>query len=109
MNGILDLAGAMGEEPKQRQLEMAAEMLRALADPHRLRVLMRLAKGELNVSQLSELEKEKITTMSARLKVLSAARLVKRRRAGQTIIYAIADAHVLNLVDNAVAHAGETR
>lgn len=99
----------MGEEPKQRQLEMAAEMLRALADPHRLRVLMRLAKGELNVSQLSELEKEKITTMSARLKVLSAARLVKRRRAGQTIIYAIADAHVLNLVDNAVAHACETR
>jgi ArsR family transcriptional regulator len=47
-------------------------------------------------------------TMSARLQVLLAARLVKRRRAGQTALYAIADAHVLNLVDNALAHASET-
>jgi len=82
-------------------------MLPALADPQRLRVLIRLADGELNVSQIAKLEKEKITTISARLKVLSAGRLVKRRRAGQTIIYAIADAHVLNLVDNAIAHACE--
>ena len=99
---------AMGVEPDQHQLEMAADMLRALADPQRLRVLIRLADGELNVSQIAKLEKEKITTISARLKVLSAGRLVKRRRAGQTIIYAIADAHVLNLVDNAIAHACET-
>ncbi len=98
----------MGVEPDQHQLEMAADMLRALADPQRLRVLIRLADGELNVSQIAKLEKEKITTISARLKVLSAGRLVKRRRAGQTIIYAIADAHVLNLVDNAIAHACET-
>jgi DNA-binding transcriptional ArsR family regulator len=98
---------AMGVEPDQHQLEMAADMLRALADPQRLRVLIRLADGELNVSQIAKLEKEKITTISARLKVLSAGRLVKRRRAGQTIIYAIADAHVLNLVDNAIAHACE--
>ena len=73
----------MRGEPDQHQLEAAAEILRALADPHRLRVLMRLAKGELNVGQLAELEKEKMQTMSARLKVLLAARLVNRRRAGQ--------------------------
>jgi ArsR family transcriptional regulator len=83
-------------------------MLRALADPHRLRVLIRLAQGELNVGQVAELEKEKITTVSARLKVLLTARLLKRRRVGQTIIYAIADTHVLNLVDNAIAHACES-
>jgi ArsR family transcriptional regulator len=92
----------------QHQLELAADMLRALADPHRLRVLIRLAQGELNVGQLAELEKEKITTVSARLKVLLTARLLKRRRVGQTIIYAIADTHVLNLVDNAIAHACES-
>ncbi len=95
-------------EPELRQLEMAAEILGALADPQRLRVLIRLADGELNVGQLAKLEQEKITTVSARLKVLSAARLVKRRRVGQKIIYAIVDAHVLNLVNNAIAHACET-
>ncbi len=37
----------------RHQLELAAEMLKAIADPHRLRVLMRLAEGELNVGQLA--------------------------------------------------------
>jgi ArsR family transcriptional regulator len=101
-------AALMLEKRDLRQLETAAEILRALADAPRLRVLIRLAEGELNVSQLAELENEKMQTMSARLQVLLAARLVKRRRAGQTALYAIADAHVLNLVDNALAHASET-
>jgi len=66
------------------------------------------ARGsEFNVMQLCEMEGEKITTMSARLKVLSAARFVRRRRVGQTIVYTIADADVLNLVDNAISHACE--
>jgi DNA-binding transcriptional ArsR family regulator len=97
----------MAADPDQHQLELAADTFRALGDPQRLRVLIRLAQGELNVGQLAELEKEKITTMSARLKVLLTARLLKRRRVGQTIIYALADTHVLNLVDNAIAHACE--
>ena len=97
----------MAVDLDQHQLELAADMFRALGDPQRLRVLIRLAQGELNVGQLAELEKERITTMSARLKVLLTARLLKRRRLGQTIIYTLADTHVLNLMDNAVAHACE--
>jgi len=97
----------MSDEPNERQLEIAAEMLKALADPHRLRVLARLTRGEMNVTQLAETEKEKITTMSARLKVLLTARLVKRRRQGQTIFYSIVDTHVLDLVDNVIEHARE--
>ena len=97
----------MSDEPNERQLEIAAEMLKALADPHRLRVLARLTRGEMNVTQLAETEKEKITTMSARLKVLLTARLVKRRRQGQTIFYSIADTHVLDLVENVIEHARE--
>ncbi|MGO9774680.1 MAG: ArsR/SmtB family transcription factor, partial [Roseiarcus sp.] len=65
--------------------------------------------GFVGIGKLAELEKEKINTVSARLKVLLTARLLKRRREGQTIFYSIADAHVLNLVDNAIEHACETR
>ena len=96
-------------EPDHGRLQLAADILRALADPSRLRVLLLLAQGELNVGQLAEREREKIATVSARLKTLLTARLVKKRRVGQTIIYSIADAHVLNLVDNAIAHASESR
>jgi DNA-binding transcriptional ArsR family regulator len=82
-------------------------MLKALADPSRLRMLLRLADSELGVGEIAELEREKITTISARLKVLSAARLLKRRREGKTIFYSLADAHVLNLIGNAIEHACE--
>jgi DNA-binding transcriptional ArsR family regulator len=98
----------MVSAPQRFQLELAAEMLKALADPSRLRVLLQLSKRELSVGELAEIEHEKITTVSARLKVLLTARLVKRRREGQTIFYSLADKHVLNLVDNAIEHACET-
>lgn len=98
----------MVSTPQRHQLELAAEMLKALADPSRLRILLQLSKRELNVGELAEIEQEKITTVSARLKILLTARLVKRRRDGQTIFYSLADKHVLNLVDNAIEHACET-
>ncbi len=94
-------------DAERSQLDAAAEIFRALADPLRLKTLIRLSRGALNVTQLAESEGEKITTVSARLKVLFAAHLVKRSREGQTIIYSIADAHVLNLVRNAIDHASE--
>lgn len=97
------MTGAISRE----QLEDAAGMFKALSDPARLQTLIILAGGERNVGELAELERDKIGTVSARLKVLLQARLVKRRREGKTAIYAIADAHVLGLIQNAVDHACE--
>jgi DNA-binding transcriptional ArsR family regulator len=97
----------MASDPFDRQLELAAEILKALAEPHRLKIALRLARGEMSVGQLADADEENITTVSARLKVLLTAKLVKRRRKGQTIFYAVADAHVLNLVDNTIEHACE--
>jgi ArsR family transcriptional regulator len=91
----------------RQQLEEAAVMFRALADPARLQTLIILSAGERNVGELAEIEGHKIGTISARLKVLLQARLVKRRREGKAVIYALADAHVLSLVRNAVEHACE--
>jgi ArsR family transcriptional regulator len=84
-------------------------MFRALGDPERLRLLVRLAEGEACVSELAEHEGEKITTVSARLKTLYAVRLVKRRREAKHVFYALADEHVLPLVRNAIDHAAEGR
>lgn len=97
----------MSGMPGQRQLETAAAMFDALSDTSRLRTLMLLAKKELSVSEIAAAEGEKMTTVSARLQILHAARLIARRREGKSVIYSIADDHVLTLVENAVAHAGE--
>jgi DNA-binding transcriptional ArsR family regulator len=84
--------------PKDDDLAAAAAMLRTLGDPERLRILVRLGGGELCVSELAELEDEKFSTVSARLKALLAVRLVTRRRDAKHVFYAIADDHVLSLI-----------
>jgi ArsR family transcriptional regulator len=95
--------------PKRDDLTAAAAMLRALGDPERLRILVRLGQGELCVSELAEMEGEKLTTVSARLKLLFAVRLVVRRRSAKHIFYALSDDHVLSLIRSAVDHAAERR
>jgi ArsR family transcriptional regulator len=90
-------------------MEAVAAMFRALGDPERLRLLVRLAEGEACVSELAEQEDEKISTVSARLKTLHTVRLVKRRRRAKHVLYSLADEHVLPLVRNAIDHAAEDR
>jgi ArsR family transcriptional regulator, lead/cadmium/zinc/bismuth-responsive transcriptional repressor len=95
--------------PQRPEFEHASAMFRALGDPARLRLLARLARGDVCVSELAELEGEKLTTVSARLKTLRDVRLVKRRREGKHVYYSLSDTHVLRLVESAMEHAAETR
>ena len=89
------------------ELEQASAMFQALGDSARLRLLARLASGEICVSELAELEGEKLTTVSARLKTLHDVRLVKRRREAKHIYYSLSDTHILRLVESAIEHAAE--
>jgi DNA-binding transcriptional ArsR family regulator len=91
----------------ERQLAAAAAMFDALSDMSRLQTLMLLAGKDLSVSEIAAAQDENMTTVSARLQLLHAARLIARQRKGKSVIYSIADDHVLKLVDNAIAHAGE--
>jgi ArsR family transcriptional regulator, lead/cadmium/zinc/bismuth-responsive transcriptional repressor len=93
--------------PDGTELEHASAMFRALGDPSRLRLLARLAAGEICVTELVELEDEKMTTISGRLQMLHEVRLVKRRRAAKHIYYSLSDSHVLRLVESAMKHAAE--
>jgi DNA-binding transcriptional ArsR family regulator len=95
--------------PSQAQIEAGSAIFRALGDPERLRLLVRLSESEACVSELAEEEGQKITTVSARLRELYAVRLVKRRREAKHVFYALADEHVFALVRNAIYHAAEGR
>jgi ArsR family transcriptional regulator, lead/cadmium/zinc/bismuth-responsive transcriptional repressor len=88
-------------------IERTARIFRALGEPARIRLLARLAQGEACVTELAELEKESITVISQRLRVLRADNIVGRRRDGKHILYFLADQHVLDLVFNGLAHASE--
>jgi ArsR family transcriptional regulator, lead/cadmium/zinc/bismuth-responsive transcriptional repressor len=88
-------------------LERASRLFRAIGEPARLRILSRLAQGEMCVSELAASEEESLSTISQRLRVLRSENIIIRRRHGKHINYLLADQHVMDLVFNALAHATE--
>jgi ArsR family transcriptional regulator len=92
---------------EQEAVERAARLFRALGDGPRLRILNLLVSGEVCVGEVVTAFGEKFSTVSQRLRILRTEGLVTRRRDGAHIYYALADAHVKDLVTNALAHATE--
>jgi DNA-binding transcriptional ArsR family regulator len=88
-------------------LERASRIFRALGDASRLRLMELLAGGESCVTELVQTLGEKMSTVSQRLRLLRSEGLVRRRREGTHLFYALADEHVLDMVHNALAHAAE--
>ena len=88
-------------------LDRAAALFRAIGDPARLRLLTLLEHREWCVTELVEALRDKFSTVSQRLRILRTEGLVQRRRDGTHLYYALADRHVADLIDNALAHAQE--
>lgn len=69
------------------QADFCAERLKALSDPHRLRIVSALRYGELTVSDLAELLEAEVVTISHHLKIMRYAELVEVRREGRFMYY----------------------
>lgn len=82
-------------------------MFKALSEVPRLRILEALAQRPSCVTDLAQLSGDEISTVSQRLRVLRADRLVKSVRQGKHVVYSLADQHVLELVRNALEHSRE--
>lgn len=67
--------------------DFCAERLKALGDPHRLKIISALRYGELTVGDLAELLEAEVVTVSHHLKILKFARLVEVRREGRFMYY----------------------
>ena len=88
-------------------LDSLARMFSLLADQTRLRVLAALASGELCVTDLAAATGINRTTVSHQLRVLREERLVKRRRDGKVVYYALDDHHVTSMLALASRHIAE--
>ena len=87
--------------------ERAAAIFRALGDPQRLRMLMLLEAAERCVSEICSMLDEPMPAISQRLRLLKSERIVRSRREGKHVFYALADEHISRLVTNGVMHAME--
>ena len=87
--------------------ERAAAIFRALGDPQRLRMLILLEAAERCVSEICTMLDEPMPAVSQRLRLLKSERIVRSRREGKHVFYALADEHISRLVTNGVMHAME--
>jgi DNA-binding transcriptional ArsR family regulator len=80
-------------------LQMVAARFRALGEPIRLRILQTLERGETCVTEVASLVGSTQPNISKHLRVLQDAGLIKRRQAGTSARYSIADEMVFELCE----------
>jgi DNA-binding transcriptional ArsR family regulator len=102
--GVTVDAGAVGHGA---QVAAASHLLRALANPHRVAIVLALAEGERCVHELVSALHLSQPLVSQHLRVLRDERLVEGHRRGREVAYALTDRHVAHIVGDAVAHAAE--
>lgn len=85
-------------ETMQAAADEASELLKALANRHRLLILCQLVDGEKSVGQLAEFLGIRDSTVSQHLALLRRDRLIAGRRDGQTIWYHIESAAARNVL-----------
>jgi DNA-binding transcriptional ArsR family regulator len=83
--------------------------MQALATPSRVRILARLREGPCNVNELAEAVEMEGSAVSHQLRVLRHLGLVVGERTGRTVVYALHDSHVADLIDQAVFHREHLR
>ena len=85
-----------------------AETFRALGDPTRVRILDALSHGELCVCDLAALVGMTESAVSHQLRPLRNLRLVKPRREGRMVFYALDDRHIISLFRQGLRHVQES-
>ncbi|MFJ8159163.1 ArsR/SmtB family transcription factor [Streptomyces sp. NPDC094468] len=86
-----------------------AATLQALATPSRLYILARLQESPCSVSDLAEAVGMEASACSHQLRLLRNLGLVTGERHGRSIVYALYDNHVAELLDQALFHVEHLR
>lgn len=81
-----------------------AQIFAALADPTRLRIISALEAGELCVCDLAAVLDMTQSAVSHQLRLLRALGLVKNRKDGRVVYYALDDEHIRDLFQRGLEH-----
>lgn len=88
-------------------VEGLADTFRVLGDPTRVRILDALSHGELCVCDLAAVLKLSQSAVSHQLRLLRGLRLVRPRRDGRMVFYALDDRHIISLFRQTLRHVEE--
>ena len=84
-----------------------AETFKLLGDTTRVRMLDALSRSELCVCDIARLLGLSESAVSHQLRLLRGMRLVRSRRAGRMVFYALDDQHIVGLFEQGLEHVEE--
>jgi DNA-binding transcriptional ArsR family regulator len=88
-------------------LAAAGDLLRALAAPVRIAIVLELRESERCVHELVTALGATQPLISQHLRILKAAGVVAGERHGREVVYRLVDEHLAHIVVDAVTHADE--
>jgi DNA-binding transcriptional ArsR family regulator len=95
-------AASIAKPVPARLLQDAASMFALLSATVRLHILCELTHGDRDVGTLAATTGQSITTVSHHLSKLKLAGVVRASRQGKRVVYAMADAHVVEVIRVAI-------
>ena len=95
------------QQPADEYLYDLAELFKVFGDSTRIRILYALFESELCVNDIAQLLNLGQSAVSHQLKILKDAKLVRFRREGKIIFYALDDDHVRNMLSMGMEHVEE--
>ena len=84
---------------RESNLYILTEFFKMLGNPTRIRILLLLMEQDANVSDLAEQLGMTQSAVSHQLNLLKSNKLVRRRRDGKMIFYALVDEHVRMVIE----------
>ena len=93
--------------PSTPQYQTLAKTFKVLSHPTRLKILHALSRDEFCVCDLAALLETSVSAVSHQLRMMRALRLVRSRREGKLVYYALDDDHVRQLYVAGLDHVME--
>ena len=90
--------------PNAELLDDLAELYKIFGDSTRIKILYTLFTEERSVGDIARLLGMTMSAISHQLRILKQARLVKPRREGKMVYYALADDHVRTIFAQGLDH-----
>lgn len=91
----------------ENELYDLAELFKVFGDSTRIRILFALFEEERCVTDIAQTLAITQSAVSHQLKILKQSKLIKSRRDGKQIYYALADDHVRSIIDQGLEHVEE--
>lgn len=95
------------KQPNDEYLYDLAELFKVFGDSTRIKILYALFENELCVNDIAQLLNLSQSSVSHQLRILKDSKLVRFRRDGKIIFYALDDDHVRTILSMGMEHVEE--